>query len=108
MYKCRVNLLKYKLASFNITNSLHYTQRLSATAAVPHNITPRPKSTLSVYEGLKENDVGFIEAFNMILTTCINHFLWLYVTKCGPSYINLKLKYFHFNMQRQLSKSFVG
>lgn len=97
-------------ASFNITNSLHYTRRLSATAAVPHNITPQPKSTLSVYEGLKDNDVGFIEAFNMILTR-INHLLWLYVTKCGPSYLNLKLKYAkmlkyfllsQFNMQRQL------
>ncbi|XDV52850.1 hypothetical protein PO909_021504 [Leuciscus waleckii] len=91
---CGGMLLSARLqASFNITNSLHYTRRLSATAAVPHNITPRPKTTLSVYEGLKENDVGFIEAFNMILTTCINHFLWLYVTKCGPSYLNLKLKY---------------
>lgn len=32
------------------------------------------------------NAVGFIVAFK-ILTIYINHLLWLYITKCGPSYL---------------------
>lgn len=92
---CGGMLLSARLqASFNITNSLHYTRCLSATAAVPHNITPlmeQPKTTQTLYEGFKENHVGFIGAFNKILTTCVNHLLQLYIAKFGHSYLNLKL-----------------